>query len=92
MFHRCRKHLVAGLTTLLLLTTFAGLLQSSAGVASAATAITVEPSLQYQTFQGWGTSLAWWANIIGGWSDSQRTSLANALYDTTDGIGLNMAR
>jgi O-glycosyl hydrolase len=92
MVHRCRQHLLSGLTALFLLTTLTGVLQSSAGVAHAASTITVEPSLQYQTLQGWGTSLAWWANIIGGWSDSQRTSLANALYDTTDGIGLNAAR
>jgi O-glycosyl hydrolase len=53
---------------------------------------TIDPSQQYQTIQGWGTSLAWWANIIGGWSDSQRTALADALYDPTKGIGLNVAR
>jgi O-glycosyl hydrolase len=59
---------------------------------AASTTVTVNPAQQFQTIQGWGTSLAWWANIIGGWSDSQRTALANALYDTSDGIGLNVVR
>jgi O-glycosyl hydrolase len=58
----------------------------------AATTVTIFPSQQYQTIQGWGSSLAWWANIIGGWSDSQRTSLADALYDPSKGIGLNVVR
>ncbi len=42
--------------------------------------VSITPSQQYQTIQGWGTSMAWWANIIGGWSNNQRTALANALY------------
>lgn len=95
MFHCCRKQLIAGATVLSLLVSLLGVQQASVGathVALAASTITVEPSLQFQTLQGWGTSLAWWANIIGGWSDSQRVALANALYDTTDGIGLNVAR
>src|SRR6266511_2792714 len=26
------------------------------------------PSSDPGAFQGWGTSLAWWANVVGGWS------------------------
>ena len=61
-------------------------------IARADYSVTVSPGQQYQTIQGWGTSLAWWANIIGGWSSSQRTALADALYSPTAGIGLNLAR
>jgi O-glycosyl hydrolase len=64
----------------------------SAPTAQAASTVTIFPSQQYQTVQGWGTSMAWWANIIGGWSDSQRTALADALYNPTTGIGLNVVR
>jgi hypothetical protein len=28
----------------------------------------VDPVVEFQTFQGWGTSLAWCAHVIGGWS------------------------
>jgi O-glycosyl hydrolase len=59
---------------------------------AAATTVTINPAEQFQTIQGWGTSLAWWANIIGGWSNSQRTALADALYDPNKGIGLNVVR
>jgi O-glycosyl hydrolase len=59
---------------------------------SAVYTVSITPAQQYQTIQGWGTSLAWWANIIGGWSDSQRTALADALYSPTKGIGLNVVR
>jgi O-glycosyl hydrolase len=59
---------------------------------AATTSITVYPAQQYQTLKGWGTSLAWWANIIGGWSTSQKTALADALYSPTAGIGLNAVR
>lgn len=27
--------------------------------------ITVDPQIQYQTLEGWGTSLCWWGNVIG---------------------------
>ena len=28
---------------------------------------TIDPALQYQTVDGWGTSLAWWAKLVGQW-------------------------
>jgi hypothetical protein len=34
--------------------------------------LSVDPSIQYQTLQGWGTSLAWWANVVGGFPDAAR--------------------
>lgn len=54
--------------------------------------VTVTPAQKYQTIQGWGTSMAWWANVIGGWSNSKRTALADALYNPSTGIGLNVVR
>ena len=45
-----------------------------------------------QSFEGWGTSLAWFANRAGGWSDENRIRLARALFDPKQGLGLTYAR
>jgi hypothetical protein len=55
--------------------------------------VTVDRSDAY-TFQGWGTSLAWWANVVGSsegrgggaaiphdWSDQARQSIEHQLFD-----------
>jgi O-glycosyl hydrolase len=86
-----RKYLVSGLALFLL---FIGLIGQvrNAPAAHAAYVVTVNPQQQYQKIQGWGSSLAWWANIIGGWSTSQKTALADALFNPTTGIGLNVLR
>lgn len=46
-----------------------------------------------QEFEAWGTSLAWWANGVGGWVDSEaRSELISLMFDQTNGLGLNYAR
>ncbi|WP_336788654.1 RICIN domain-containing protein [Paenibacillus sp. MMO-177] len=70
-----------------------GMLAGSLGVtASAAGAYTAvaDPSLQYQTIEGWGTSLAWWGKVVGGYSN--RDDYADKMFSTTSGIGLNVLR
>ncbi|MFE5796593.1 RICIN domain-containing protein [Streptomyces sp. NPDC056503] len=66
---------------------------SSAAAETTGQAVTVrpDPSYQQQPFEGWGTALAWFANVTGGWPDAQRNALADALYGA-DGLGLNIAR
>jgi O-glycosyl hydrolase len=60
---------------------------------AAATAIEIYPGTQYQTIQGWGTSLAWWAEGTGGWSStSAKNALAAALFSPSTGLGLNVVR
>src|SRR5208337_1166253 len=44
----------------------------------------------YQTFEGWGTSLAWWANVVGGYPDANRNDYVKYVFDPTDGLGLNL--
>jgi O-glycosyl hydrolase len=92
MLRHSRKYVVSSLALILTLLTFFGTQVSNVPLARAAYTVNVSPTQKYQTIQGWGTSLAWWANIIGGWSNSQRTALANALYSPTTGIGLNVLR
>jgi len=66
----------------------------NAGRAQAASTTTVRvyPQVQYQTIQGWGTSLAWWAETTAGWSLANRNALADKLFDPVKGIGLNEVR
>ena len=63
-------------------------------VANAATTVTVSPNNKYEinngVFQGWGTSLCWWANRVG-YSDSLSQKAADAFYGE-DGLRMNIAR
>ncbi|RZU74365.1 O-glycosyl hydrolase [Micromonospora kangleipakensis] len=56
-------------------------------------AVTVrpDPSYQGQPFEGWGTSLVWFANVTGGYPDEVREKLAEMLFGS-DGLNLNIAR
>ena len=42
-------------------------------------------------FEGWGTSLCWWANRIG-YSDVLAQKAADLLYNAETGLGMNIAR
>jgi O-glycosyl hydrolase len=54
--------------------------------------VTIDASKSY-AFEGWGTSLAWWANEIGGWPDGQRNDIINRLFGPPPtGLGLNVVR
>jgi len=61
---RQKKRNSAGRLSLLALLLL--LFNASYGVAQ----INVDVSMANQTFEGWGTSLAWFANSVGGWSNS----------------------
>lgn len=58
----------------------------------AASVISVDPSAQYADWEGWGTSLAWFGNVIGGWSDAERNAIADKLFSLEEGMGLNVIR
>ena len=42
-------------------------------------------------FEGWGTSLCWWANRVG-YSDKLTDAAVDAFFDADKGLGLNVAR
>lgn len=42
-------------------------------------------------FQGFGTSLAWWADVVGGWQEPARSQLLDLLFDDS-GIALEVIR
>ncbi|MFF5479866.1 glycoside hydrolase [Streptomyces sp. NPDC012935] len=66
------------------------------GTAHADATIAVNPGTSYGTWEGWGTSLAWWANVFG-----NRNDFADLFFTTNSvtyngtalpGLGLNIAR
>lgn len=54
--------------------------------------VKVDPGTRYQSFEGWGTSLCWWANHVGGWSQSARDQVVEAVVDPVAGLGYNIFR
>ena len=80
------------LTLLCVLSLFLFGLQSPQATHAANDTIHIYPEQQYQTIEGWGTTLAWWANIIGGWNTTQRNAVADAIFSPTKGLGLNVVR
>jgi O-glycosyl hydrolase len=93
MFRHRRMQIACVLSAFLTITTLVAMQVVNVSAARAAGyTVTVTPAQKYQSIQGWGTSMAWWANVIGGWSNSKRTALADALYSPTVGIGLNVLR
>lgn len=61
----------------------------------------VNPNLVIEDeFQGFGTSLAWWADVVGGWSEPERSEIINYLFSdsfqksgqTVQGIKLSSVR
>ena len=57
--------------------------------------ITIDPAkrskINQGIFEGWGTSLCWWANRIG-YSDPLSKQAAEAFCDPVNGLGMNILR
>ncbi|WP_342570767.1 RICIN domain-containing protein [Paenibacillus sp. FSL R5-0749] len=71
-----------------LLTSSLGL-GSEVSAAGAYTAV-ADPSKQYQTMEGWGTSLAWWGKVVGEYSN--RDEYVEKMFNANTGLGLNILR
>lgn len=57
--------------------------------------ITIYPDLncEQQHFLAWGTSLCWWANVIGRWHDQHAIeSICRLIFSENDGLGINCVR
>lgn len=67
--------------------------QTATAAAASAAGVTVRPDPSYagEPFEGWGTSLVWFANATGGYPDEIRNELADMLFGE-DGMNLNIAR
>ncbi|TDC23333.1 ricin-type beta-trefoil lectin domain protein [Streptomyces sp. 8K308] len=76
--------------------TVSGLAAGQAGAeesVDAADHVTIRPNPSYQgdAFEGWGTSLVWFANATGDYPDEIREELADLVFGE-DGLNLNIAR
>jgi len=60
--------------------------------ASGTTLVKVNPAVRHQLFEGWGTSLCWWANHVGGWGETGRNAVVDAVVDPVNGLGYNVFR
>ena len=60
--------------------------------APGAALVKVNPAARHQTFEGWGTSLCWWANNVGGWQPASRDALVDLVVDPVNGLGYNVFR
>ena len=60
--------------------------------AFAQTKVVVDPSKKYQVFEGWGTSLCWWAVLVGAWDEANRDQFLGAIADPDTGLGYNIFR
>jgi O-glycosyl hydrolase len=54
--------------------------------------VAIDPEITYQTFDGWGTSLCWWANSAGGWDEEKYMALVGAIVDPDTGLGYTCFR
>jgi O-glycosyl hydrolase len=87
---RSRSVAVVVLVTAVLLT-YGAVSRSVQSPAHAAT-VRIDPNNVYvSNWEGFGTTLGWWANVTGGWAESQRTALADAVF-SRNGLGFTVAR
>lgn len=56
------------------------------------TLVKVDTSVRHQSFEGWGTSLCWWANNVGGWAPEARNAVIDAIVNPTTGLAYNIFR
>ncbi len=54
--------------------------------------VVIDPWEKHQIFEGWGTSLCWWAVQAGKWSEANRRELIGAIVDPDTGLGYNCFR
>lgn len=85
------KQLTSAIATTALVV--AGLVGVTSPAAAAPTTVKITPDPGYASasFEGWGTSLVWFANATGGYPESVRRDLLDKVFGE-DGLNLNIAR
>ncbi|MGW0710643.1 glycoside hydrolase [Streptomyces sp. NPDC002643] len=64
---------------------------ASPSAAASGVTVRIDPSYRQQEFEGWGTSLVWFANATGNYPEPIRRQLVDMLFGE-DGLRLNIAR
>jgi len=54
--------------------------------------VTIDVRTPGPRFEGWGTSLAWWAERIGDWPDDKLDPMLKLITDPDTGLGMNVFR
>ncbi|SKC60647.1 RICIN domain-containing protein [Krasilnikoviella flava] len=72
-------------------TTAATAASTATAVDAAGVTVRPDPSYAGEPFEGWGTSLVWFANATGGYPDEIRDRLADMVFGD-EGLNLNIAR
>ncbi|WP_437925238.1 glycoside hydrolase [Sorangium sp. So ce291] len=54
--------------------------------------VRIDTDVLHQSFEGWGTSLCWWAHHVGGWAEARRNAVVEAVVDPVSGLGYNIFR
>src|SRR5688572_23157678 len=78
-----RKALLVGCAMISLLLSATQAVETSIERLQLATPLTV--------FEGWGTSLCWFANEIGRWPEADKAAIADAIFSVR-GLGFTIAR
>ena len=65
---------------------------SESGTSLSRTEIAIDPEIKNQVIEGWGASLCWWANIMGGFSDSKIKIICDWITDPVNGLNMNIFR
>lgn len=53
--------------------------------------VTVDPATRYQTLEGWGSSLCWWAAQVGNWDEKKVDEIVD-LLTSPDKLNMNIFR
>lgn len=62
------------------------------GVLINAANVKIDTDANQRRFDGWGTSLCWWGQMIGDYSEKSRDSIISLVFDSVNGLGLNIIR
>lgn len=95
--HKAKKNYIIVLAVVLTVALGANLLISLPFPAVATSYTRLDVTDKRQTFEGWGTSLAWWANVVGGWTmegesgKTKREEIMDLIFGA-DGLNMNIVR
>ena len=56
------------------------------------TTVSIDPNTRHQEIEGWGTSLCWWANKVGKWTNDTRINEMVDFITSPDGMNMNIFR
>jgi O-glycosyl hydrolase len=54
--------------------------------------VSINPAIKRQVVEGWGGSLCWWANIMGGYSDAKIKQICDWITSPASGMNMNIFR